>query len=229
MTAEMTVGATAPANSPMTARLQISALRSALAGPFSFALAAGECLAVLGPSGSGKSLLLRMICDLDPNSGEAWVDGAARAQMTAPQWRARVVYQPAEAAWWEPTAAAHFKPEQMERVHALLPRLNLSAALLDADIARLSTGERQRMALIRSLACAPRVLLLDEPTAALDEDAIAATEALLKAELQAGLSIVLVTHSRQQAARLCQRRLHMRERRLAAADGDGDVDGIVAP
>lgn len=199
------------------ARLRLDELRSALAGPFSLELAAGECLAVLGPSGSGKSLLLRMICDLDPNTGAAYVDDESRAQMTAPQWRSKVVYQPAEAAWWEPTAAAHFTPSQMTRVHALLPQLNLSPSLLGSDIARLSTGERQRMALIRSLACAPRVLLLDEPTAALDEESIAATEALLLAELQRGLSIILVTHSEQQATHLCQRRLRMRERQLTAA------------
>jgi len=201
----------------MSARLQIQDLRSALAGPFSFELAAGACLAVLGPSGSGKSLLLRMICDLDPNSGDAYVDGASRAQMSAPEWRAKVVYQPAEAAWWEPTAAAHFSPPQMARVRELLPQLKLSPSLLDTEISRLSTGERQRMALIRSLARAPRVLLLDEPTAALDEESIAATETLLQAELERGLSIILVTHSEQQATRLCQRTLRMRERQLSAA------------
>ena len=201
----------------MTARLQVRNLRSALAGPFSFELAAGECLAILGPSGSGKSLLLRMICDLDPNTGDAYADGAARAQMSAPQWRAKVVYQPAEAAWWEATAAAHFALPQMTRVNQLLPQLNLSPALLDTEISRLSTGERQRMSLIRSLAREPRVLLLDEPTASLDEASIGATETLLQAELKRGLSIILVTHSEQQATRLCQRTMRMRERQLSAA------------
>lgn len=201
----------------MAARLQIKDLRSTLAGPFSFELAAGECLAVLGPSGSGKSLLLRMICDLDPNTGDAYVDGASRAQMSAPEWRAKVVYQPAEAAWWEPTAAEHFPLPQLARVQELLPQLNLSPSLLDTEVSRLSTGERQRMALIRSLAREPRVLLLDEPTAALDEASIAATETLLQTELRRGLSIILVTHSEQQATRLCQRTLRMRERQLSAA------------
>jgi len=197
-------------------RLQVEALHSTLAGPFSFSLDAGECLAISGPSGSGKSLLLRMICELDPCSGTAALDGVPRASMSAPAWRAKVVYQPAEAAWWAPTAAAHFKPEQMARVQALLPQLHLSPALLETDIQRLSTGERQRMALVRSLACAPRVLLLDEPTAALDPEATAAVEQLLRTELAAGLALILVTHSEAQAQMLGRRRMRMQDRRLQA-------------
>jgi len=195
-------------------RLQVRSLQSPLAGPFSFDLAAGECLTISGPSGAGKSLLLRMLCDLDPNTGEALLNGVPRASMPAPAWRAAVVYQPAEAAWWLPTAGEHFTPGQMPRVQALLPQLNLSPALLESEITRLSTGERQRMALIRSLACAPQVLLLDEPTAALDPEAVAATEMLLKKELAAGLSLILVTHSQAQANTLGHRSMTMRDRQL---------------
>jgi ABC-type iron transport system FetAB ATPase subunit len=210
----MTQSASKPSPQPTATRLQIRNLQSPLAGPFSFDLAAGECLTISGPSGAGKSLLLRMLCDLDPNTGEAVLNGVPRAGMGAPAWRARVVYQPAEAAWWLPTAGEHFKPGQMPRVQELLPQLNLSPSLLESEITRLSTGERQRMALIRSLACAPQVLLLDEPTAALDPAAVAATELLLKKELAAGLSIILVTHSEAQAHTLGHRNMTMRDRRL---------------
>jgi ABC-type iron transport system FetAB ATPase subunit len=195
-------------------RLQIKQLQSPLAGPFSLELAAGECLTISGPSGAGKSLLLRMLCDLDPNTGEALLNGVPRADIAAPAWRAAVVYQPAEAAWWLPTAAEHFKPGQMPRVMELLPQLNLSPSLLENEIGRLSTGERQRMALVRSLACAPQVLLLDEPTAALDPDSIAAVEALLKKEMAAGLALILVTHSEAQARTLGHRSMTMRDRML---------------
>ena len=201
----------------MAARLVLRDVRSALAGPFSLELAAGECVAVLGPSGAGKSLFLRMICDLDPNEGEATVNGAARAQMSAPAWRAQVVYQPAEAAWWGASAADHFSPQQLERVPALMAQLRLAPELLATDISRLSTGERQRMALIRSLACQPQVLLLDEPTASLDQESVVAVEQLLLAELAGGLSIVLVTHAQAQAQRLATRLLHMRDRQLYTA------------
>jgi ABC-type iron transport system FetAB ATPase subunit len=195
-------------------RLQVSALQSSLAGPYSFELAAGHCLTISGPSGSGKSLLLRMLCDLDPNTGEVLLDGAPRSGMSAPEWRAQVVYQPAEPAWWLPTAGAHFKPQQMQRVQELLPLLKLSPSLLEHEVSRLSTGERQRMALIRSLACNPKVLLLDEPTAALDPESVSATEALLRDEVAEGLALILVTHSATQAQALGHRHMAMRDRVL---------------
>jgi len=195
-------------------RLRVSQLQSPLAGPYSFELAAGHCLTISGPSGAGKSLLLRMLCDLDPNTGEIQLDGVPRSSIGAPEWRAQVVYQPAEPAWWLPTAGAHFNPHQTQRMQELLPQLKLSPSLLDHEVSRLSTGERQRMALIRSLACHPKVLLLDEPTAALDPEAVAATEALLRHEVDAGMSLILVTHSAAQAQSLGHRHMTLRDRLL---------------
>ena len=197
-----------------TPRLRIRDLQSPLAGPFTFDLEAGQCLAISGPSGAGKSLLLRMLCDLDPHTGTALLNGVPCMDMGAPAWRASVVYQPAEAAWWLPTAGAHFKPEHQQRLHELLPLLLLSPELLDSDISRLSSGERQRMALIRSLACKPQVLLLDEPTAALDPAAVSAVEQLLQREVAAGMSLILVTHSETQAQALGHRRMVMQDRQL---------------
>jgi ABC-type phosphate transport system ATPase subunit len=86
--------------------------------------------------------------------------------------------------------------------------------LLDTEIERLSTGERQRLALVRSLARRPRVLLLDEPTAALDPDAVARVEALLRDFLARGLAILIVTHSAEQARRLAQRTFHLDQGQL---------------
>jgi ABC-type iron transport system FetAB ATPase subunit len=184
------------------AALCVRELSSSHAGPFTLDVAAGECLTVRGPSGAGKSLLLRMIADLDVSNGSVSLHGRLREQMSAPEWRRNVVYQAAEPAWWEATAARHFPPDRMPLVRALLPRLALAPATLDTEISRLSTGERQRMALIRSLACGPQVLLLDEPTAALDHASTLLVEDLLREQLQAKLAIVLVTHSAEQAARL---------------------------
>ena len=93
--------------------------------------------------------------------------------------------------------------------HALLPGLGLPPDLMAVDIARLSTGERQRLALVRSLAVGPDVLLLDEPTASLDAASTAAVEALLRERMDSGLAVLLVTHSREQAARMGQRAFDM--------------------
>jgi ABC-type iron transport system FetAB ATPase subunit len=209
-------GAGAPA-APAVPRLAIRGLASSHAGPVSFDLGAGECLAIVGESGSGKSVLLRMIADLDPNEGAVLLDGVGRESWPAPAWRATVVYQAAEPAWWEPTAAAHLKPDALPAAEALAAALRLKAGALSAELALLSTGERQRLALIRSLARRPQVLLLDEPASALDAAATLALETVLRAEMERGMAIIVVTHSEPQAERLAQRRLRMAAGQLEAA------------
>ena len=207
-------GITSDTRPACTPRLSIRQLQSPHAGPISLDIAAGECVAIIGESGSGKSVFLRLIADLDPCSGAVLLDGTARETWPASTWRSMVVYQPAEPAWWALTAEAHFSPEQNTFAGAILPLLNLKPAVLQTDLALLSTGERQRLALIRSLACKPRVLLLDEPAASLDPTSTMAMEALLQTNLARGMSIMIVTHSDQQAARLSQRLLRMTQGRL---------------
>jgi ABC-type iron transport system FetAB ATPase subunit len=189
-------------------------LRSPFGGPFTFDVRAGECVAIQGPSGAGKSVLLRMLADLDPHDGDALLDGRAAASMPAPDWRGAVVYQAAEPAWWEATARAHFAAADEDAVGASLAALGLSSALLDTEIERLSTGERQRLALVRSLARRPRVLLLDEPTAALDPDGVARVEILLRDCLARGMAILVVTHAADQARRLAHRTFRIEQGRL---------------
>jgi ABC-type iron transport system FetAB ATPase subunit len=195
-------------------RLAAHGLRSRFGGPFTFTLHAGECVAVQGPSGAGKSVLLRMLADLDPHEGEAALDGRSAASMPAPEWRSQVVYQAAEPAWWEPTAGAHFEEADRGFVDRSLAALGLAPAILDSDIERLSTGERQRLALVRSLARRPAVLLLDEPTTALDPASVGKAEALLRAGLADGMAVLIVTHSAEQAQRLAQRIFRLEQGQL---------------
>jgi ABC-type iron transport system FetAB ATPase subunit len=203
----------APPDPP--ARLSVRGLRSRFGGPFDFDLHAGECVAIQGPSGAGKSVLLRMLADLDPHEGEVLLDGQPSSAMPAPAWRAKVVYQAAEPAWWEASAGEHFTDAQRGFVEEAMAALNLAPALLDTEIERLSTGERQRLALVRSLARAPRVLLLDEPTAALDPDGVARAEALLATRLADGMTLLIVTHSADQARRLARRVFHLEQGKLS--------------
>ncbi len=174
-------------------------------------------MAISGASGAGKSLFLRMVADLDPNEGEAWLDGQPRAAMRAPEWRARVIYCAAESGWWDPGVGAHFPLGHRVAAAALAGRLGLTADLLTTEVARLSSGERQRLALIRALVRRPAALLLDEPTGALDPASVARVEAVLTERLAAGLVLVLATHDPGQPARLGARQLVMRAGRLGPA------------
>jgi putative ABC transport system ATP-binding protein len=185
--------------------LQVRNLRTNILKPASFSLSAGEVVAVSGPSGAGKTLLLRAIADLDPNEGLLTLDGRDRVTIAGPEWRRLVGYVPAEPGWWAETLGEHFG--DWEAALALADQLGLREAAKAWPIARLSTGERLRLALVRALLMHPTVLLLDEPTAALDLASATAVEGLIKARLQAGLAILWVTHDAAQAKRVAHRRL----------------------
>lgn len=202
-------------NSMQTA-LVVKELRSEFAGPFDLNLGAGACAAITGPSGSGKSLFLRMIADLDPNEGKVWLNGTERASIIAPEWRRKVTYVSAESGWWADTVIEHFARNKRGEVAGLAARLGLHADLLDASIARLSTGEKQRLALVRALLLCPPVLLLDEPTGPLDEESVTRVEALLRERMASGISVLLVTHDANQAERLGDQRYRMAAGRLEA-------------
>ena len=88
--------------------LIVNGLRTKAGGPVDFSLHGGEIVAVRGPSGSGKSLMLRAIADLDPAEGEITLDGTPRARIPAPEWRRRVAFVPAESGWWDDRVGAHF-------------------------------------------------------------------------------------------------------------------------
>jgi putative ABC transport system ATP-binding protein len=187
--------------------LSVRDLRTNLLEPASLALSTGECIVIRGPSGGGKTLLLRAIADLDSSEGEVCLDGRDRATMSGPAWRQLVGYLPAEPAWWAHTVGEHFTDWT-----ATLPvarELGFPDNPKDWPIARLSTGERLRLALIRALMVGPKVLLLDEPTAALDPTSVAAVEAAIGGRLRPGLAVLWVTHDVEQAKRVAVRRLHV--------------------
>ncbi len=193
----------------MQPALLVKQLRSEFAGPFELNLGRGACAAITGPSGSGKSLFLRMIADLDPSEGKIWLNGRERASMPAPEWRKQATYVSAESGWWADMVIQHFPANTRSEVAALSARLGVRADLLDAPVAQLSTGEKQRLSLARTLLTNPPVMLLDEPTGPLDEDSVTRVEALLQERMAAGTSILLVTHDPRQAKRLGVQRYRM--------------------
>jgi putative ABC transport system ATP-binding protein len=185
--------------------LQVRDLQTKLLKPLSFSLAAGECIAVKGPSGAGKTLLLRAIADLDPNQGVVSLEGRDRSTIPGPEWRRLVGYVPAEPGWWAETVGQHFG--DWTAAAAVLTNLGFAEEAKSWPITRLSTGERLRIALVRALIIRPKVLLLDEPTAALDAASVAAIEFVIATRIRAGLAVLWVTHDAGQAMRIACRQL----------------------
>jgi ABC-type iron transport system FetAB ATPase subunit len=186
--------------------LQIKNLRRLMLGPVSFAVDAGECLGISGPSGTGKSLLLRAIADLDPHDGEAVLDGVRCRDLTPVQWRTRVGLLPPESCWWLARVVDHFH----NGLPVPLEALGLAPAILQEPVVRLSSGEKQRLALLRLLVNRPRVLLLDEPTANLDPANTERVEAAIGDYRRAqSAAVIWVSHDQAQIARVAGRHFRM--------------------
>ncbi|HHJ13356.1 MAG TPA: ATP-binding cassette domain-containing protein [Gammaproteobacteria bacterium] len=177
----------------------------------SLSLEDGEVVALSGASGSGKTRLLRAIADLDVNRGRVELDGRPREDFSPAEWRRRVGLLPAESGWWAPVVGAHFRDPAQVPFEALgLPR-----AARGWRVERLSSGERQRLALLRLLENRPRVLLLDEPTANLDPSAREQVEALVREQLvKTGAAALWVSHDQAQIERIASRHLCLVEGRL---------------
>jgi ABC-type iron transport system FetAB ATPase subunit len=193
--------------------LEARGLRRLHVGPIDLAIDAGACVSISGRSGSGKSMLLRMIADLDPHLGDALLDGIACSGMPAPRWRRMVTYVAGESGWWDARVGAHFAADA--DFSTLFPAVGIPVEAQSWPVARLSTGERQRLALLRALSPANRVLLLDEPTSGLDPTSVGLVEALLHERLARGAAILLVTHDPEQADRMASLHLELRDGRLA--------------
>jgi len=178
----------------------------------SFKLHRGECIALQGASGSGKTLLLRAIADLDPSEGTVTLDGATRESMPAPAWRRLVTFVTSEPGWWADTVRQHFAA--WEEAVPLVEELGLPSSSAEWNIQRLSTGERQRLGLVRALALGSPVLLLDEPTSGLDAGATAAVEAMIAKRVKAGTGVIWVTHDADQARRVASRRFIIKDGRM---------------
>ncbi len=192
-------------------RLQLRGLTCVALDPVELAIDPGECVALSGPSGSGKTLLLRAIADLDPHAGEALLDDTSQTSLAGPDWRRRVGLLPAESAWWGEQVRDHFAGPP----DGLLEALDLDSGCLDWSLHRLSSGERQRLALARLLSREPQALLLDEPTASLDAANAARVETLIAHyRSQRGVPVLWVSHDPAQRTRVAERRLSIRDRRL---------------
>jgi ABC-type glutathione transport system ATPase component len=171
--------------------------------PVSLIVASGECISIEGASGSGKTILLRALADLDETAGDVRLNGVERCAMSGPQWRSKVRFVAAEPGFWADTVGEHFNTTAS--VGAQLEKLDLPAEAIDWRIERLSTGEKQRVGLTLALVDSPPLILADEPTSALDAEASTLVENLLIERLKSGAAIILVSHDSAFARRISHR------------------------
>ena len=198
----------------------------------SVTIRSGMRLGVVGPSGSGKTLLLRALAMLDPvDQGRITWQGEEVTREAIPAYRAQVMYLHQRAALFDDTVEGALRQPFSLQVHSrrrfdrdraigMLADLQRDASFLDKRVRDLSGGEVQIVALVRALQLEPTVLLLDEPTAALDVQTTASTESLLGrwiAERSAVRALVWVTHDAQQAQRVTGERIVVERGRVVAS------------
>lgn len=194
----------------------------------SFDIAAREFLAIMGPSGCGKSTLLNILGLIDsPSSGAYWFDGEDIAQCSESDLtlrrRARVglifqnfnliddlsVAENVEVALLYQNLS---RAERRERVAAALERVDLAHRARHLP-RQLSGGQQQRVAIARALSGSPKLILADEPTGNLDTANGDAVMDMLVGLVDDGVTVVMVTHSREYARR-AHRVIHMLDGRL---------------
>jgi len=190
----------------------------------SLQIGAGEFFALLGPSGCGKTTLLRMLAGFDvPDEGGIWLEGKNIADVPPHLRPVNMMFQN-YALFPHLSVAANIafglkraglpKDEIAARVTEMIALVRLQG-LERRKPDQLSGGQRQRVALARALARRPRLLLLDEPLAALDKKLRAETQAeLVQVQRRLGMSFIIVTHDQEEAMTLADRIGVMNQGRL---------------
>jgi UDP-glucose/iron transport system ATP-binding protein len=193
------------------AGLRLSAVSFLGNGPYSMHVRPGKCVGLTGKSGIGKTQLLRAVADVIVHGGDCFLDGNACSSVYPPDWRRMVAMLPAESFWWYDTVGSHFDPEKEPfEFEDLLGKLGFSHDVMGWQVSRLSTGERQRLALVRTLITKPKVLLLDEPTSGLDKKMVHVVEEILLNICSLHQIICLwVSHDLEQLFRVADRVLHV--------------------
>ena len=181
-------------------------------GPIDLCLESQQLLGLSGASGSGKTQLLRALSDMEAHTGDVILDNVNQQSIPAHQWRKQVALIPAETVWWFDTVGEHFANIPSQQIK----QLGFDSDISGWSVSRLSSGEKQRLGLLRAIQLKPKVLLLDEPTANLDRNNTALVESFIQVYLeQFQAAAIWVSHDVEQLQRICTQRYEITGGRLA--------------
>lgn len=188
------------------------------------------CVGLVGRSGAGKSTLLRLLTRLDePDSGRITFSGRPLGEQDVLELRRKVQLVSQKPVMVTGRVSDELRVGRPDlddsSVLALLTRVDLPHTFADRTTEGLSGGEMQRVALARALAMDPDVVLLDEPTAALDAETTATIERAVGELVERGGTVVWVSHDAAQVRRVAERVIKLDHGRVVAGTSRADSDG----
>ncbi len=182
----------------------------------SFEVEKGDCISIIGKSGSGKSTMLKIIADLLPiTRGDIFYNGISYNNYDPIKLRKEISY-----CMQTPQLFGHkvfdnfifpykIRKESVDKnkIFKLIKDFNLEKDILDKNINTLSGGEKQKISIIRNLLFTPKIILLDESTSALDDENTTIVENIIKTFNNQGVTVLWITHDINQSKKIFNKRI----------------------
>lgn len=196
--------------------LEYESKNTSIINKINLSIKSGECISIIGASGSGKSTFLKLCADLLPlTRGSIEFKGKDYKEYNPILLRRKISYCVQLPYLFGVTVNDNLtfpylirkEAIKQERIYELLKRFNLHESILKKEVNSLSGGERQRVALARSLMYIPEILLLDEATASLDPESSLLIEKYIKELNEAGVTVLWITHNLEQSTEIFNKRI----------------------